>query len=828
MGSSKKHKEKDRERRDGEGKSKKRKHRSRSKSRSPGKEKKRRHRDRKSKSRSRSPIPQASDRREYDRNVSPIDADEEYLYGKSDQATARHGEDRRSEVQVFDYGHKNIDPHSEKAPKQIKENVNMSDVREHQSSGDGSSLSIEETNRLRMKLGLKPLDLPDSKSSSGQAKKTANTVHRPAVNMAEQRTTEKLKEKMANRKSQREIHSRLGKIKGLGESDSEDEDARAWVKKNRKLQAQREMAEKRAKMLEEMDEDFGISSLVDQDFKTGSKNNYTSQDLSGLRVEHDIERFEEGRNVVLTLKDKGILDEDDDDDVLVNVNIEDDERADKNVDNKKKKPNYTPYDQPELDEYGMMKPSNMLEKYDEEIDGAKKESFTLGARGSYDARHEKRMQEIRNELRAKGESLLTPKLSLATDYKTVEEVKAAAAFKKPKKKIRKIRKKDILKADDLLPLPDEVSSSGDYGSRSRGRGRLDIKSEDGEITEDSIGHQAMDTEAAFSTDMTVIPKIEVKSQPSAENEEEDLTGVALEEEQAQLELQATLAKARKLKLKKERKSALESLSAVNIKPDVDTTAASNITLNSISEFCRGLGEIPTYGLSGNREEERDEIMDQELELLEQKRREAEEEETTGGWAEVDVDVTPVDVQMEEAAILEDEPISTDGIGAALKLAQKKGFLEDDGSKKNTGLSAKAQEMLAKAYTIQDKNYNDLDEKNRKRDRYSGGMTTEFKEKTHYKPEVVLDYVDDSGRSLSQKEAFRQLSHRFHGKGSGKKKTEKRGKKVEEELLMKRMSSTDTPLNTLSLLQDKQRAEQSPYVLLSGSKGFTSNTISKPV
>ena len=57
---------------------------------------------------------------------------------------------------------------------------------------------------------------------------------------------------------------------------------------------------------------------------------------------------------------------------------------------------------------------------------------------------------------------------------------------------------------------------------------------------------------------------------------------------------------------------------------------------------------------------------------------------------------------------------------------------------------------------------------------------DFKEKDGYKPDVKLEYIDDSGRLLSQKEAFRYLSHRFHGKGSGKKKTEKRGKKIEEE------------------------------------------------
>ncbi len=34
--------------------------------------------------------------------------------------------------------------------------------------------------------------------------------------------------------------------------------------------------------------------------------------------------------------------------------------------------------------------------------------------------------------------------------------------------------------------------------------------------------------------------------------------------------------------------------------------------------------------------------------------------------------------------------------------------------------------------------------------------------------------------MNEKEAFRFLSHRFHGKGSGKKKTEKRAKKLVEE------------------------------------------------
>ena len=41
-------------------------------------------------------------------------------------------------------------------------------------------------------------------------------------------------------------------------------------------------------------------------------------------------------------------------------------------------------------------------------------------------------------------------------------------------------------------------------------------------------------------------------------------------------------------------------------------------------------------------------------------------------------------------------------------------------------------------------------------------------------------------------------------------------------LMKSMSSTDTPLGTVTLLQEKQKAEKTPYIVLSGGgKGIAS-------
>ena len=53
-----------------------------------------------------------------------------------------------------------------------------------------------------------------------------------------------------------------------------------------------------------MDEEFGISSLVEKEMKpSGPK--YSSKDLRGLKVLHDQSKFNEGTTTILTLADKG-------------------------------------------------------------------------------------------------------------------------------------------------------------------------------------------------------------------------------------------------------------------------------------------------------------------------------------------------------------------------------------------------------------------------------------------------------------------------------------------------------------------------------------------
>lgn len=77
-------------------------------------------------------------------------------------------------------------------------------------------------------------------------------------------------------------------------------------------------------MLEELDAQFGVSEVVESEKREKMRQKYTERDLKGLTVQHDLDSFAEERTTILTLKDKGVLDEEED--ILVNVNMQDDER----------------------------------------------------------------------------------------------------------------------------------------------------------------------------------------------------------------------------------------------------------------------------------------------------------------------------------------------------------------------------------------------------------------------------------------------------------------------------------------------------------------------
>ena len=82
----------------------------------------------------------------------------------------------------------------------------------------------------------------------------------------------------------------------------------------------------------------------------------------------------------------------------------------------------------------------------------------------------------------------------------------------------------------------------------------------------------------------------------------------MEEDDKELELQLALKKAQKLK--ESQSSSIEKV-VETIKQEPmgsEENQSGNIVLNATAEFCRTLGDIPTYGLAGNREENGQELM----------------------------------------------------------------------------------------------------------------------------------------------------------------------------------------------------------------------------
>jgi U4/U6.U5 tri-snRNP-associated protein 1 len=125
-------------------------------------------------------------------------------------------------------------------------------------------------------------------------------------------------------RKRRQMERKLHASKGLGDPE-EDESASLWVERMRMREEEKKMAEQRAKMLEEMDEEFGVEGLIQDSIMDHKQKAYTSRDLSGLKVEHGEGSFAEGQTVILTLKDAPVLEEGGD--VLENVNILDKEKV---------------------------------------------------------------------------------------------------------------------------------------------------------------------------------------------------------------------------------------------------------------------------------------------------------------------------------------------------------------------------------------------------------------------------------------------------------------------------------------------------------------------
>ncbi|KAI1745470.1 SART-1 protein [Xylaria scruposa] len=625
--------------------------------------------------------------------------------------------------------------------------------------------SIEETNRLRVSLGMKPLPVPGAngpqfkeKTPVAEGEEAASTLEtREAAaydNYKKVQDAELAKkrreEKAAAVKKARDAAKRFETLqgKGLGEADDDDDmDTKAWLASQKKRQKKIDKSRKE-------DEEASAAKAA-----AAAAAQYTSKDLAGVKVRHELDAFEDGDEQILTLADKDILAEDDEGDELENIQLREREKLSEKLNLKKKKPVYDPH---EINETGEQ---NILSQYDEEISGKKVKQFTLDGTGNstqpiVSLGHQQAPQLQQISLDILGD------LQPASDYLDVSEVK----IKKPKKKKSKstrqrpIDEEDVFSAQQIEEQSMDIDSGAGFVSRKR-------KTEDSELLDDE-------------------------------------------------DLQATLAAQRRNALKKRKKTRPEDLArqlrneAQN--EDVENEAKSGgLVIDEISEFVSGLTKEDIEERKARR------AASPQRQVVTAMEDESDEDEPMKDGDDIDEGRIKREssVPAEAAAIgVDEEKTIGTGIGAALQLLRERRLVNDAGSGELNESFRHQQAFLAEKrrrmeeieqatrhQRERDRQGGRLDrmsvqereqwarQQNNVRDQQASRQMAELFNKD-YKPSVDLKYVDEDGRLLGQKDAFKHLSHAFHGKGSGKGKTDKRLKKIEDEKRHEAQSVLDASQN----------------------------------
>lgn len=589
-------------------------------------------------------------------------------------------------------------------------------------------------------------------------------------------------EKAENRETTSELEQRISKMRGqrLMKSSEGAPEILSWVNRSRKIEekrnAEKEKTLQLSKIFEEQD------NMNDEGSDDEPATQVTTKHLGGVKVLHGLDKVLEGGAVVLTLKDQSILadgDINEEVDMLENVEIGEQKRRDEAYKASKKKVGV--YDDKFNDELGVEK--KMLPQYDDPVAD---EGLTLDSSGRFSGEAERKLQELRKRIQGVSASSRGEDLNsigkISTDYYTQEEM---TKFKKPKKK-KSLRKKEKL---DLNALEAEAIASGlgaeDLGPRNDGR-RQNLKEE----------QERIEAEMRSNAYQSALAKADEASkalrQEQVHTAVEDAPAFGDDDD----ELRKSLERARKIALKKQ--SAEENSGPQVMKllasSNANESASDNPNISSgdQSENKVVFTEMEEFvwGLQLDEEEKKPDSEDVFMEEdVAPSTSDQEMMDEDGGWTEVQEtmpDETHSEEKEEEVAPDEaiHEPAVGKGIAGALNLLKSRGTLKE---------------------TIEWGGRN-MDKKKSKLVGIVGGDGTK---------EIRIERTDEYGRILTPREAFRILSHKFHGKGPGKMKQEKRMRQYMEELKIKQMKNADTPSLSVERMREAQAKLQAPYLVLSG-------------
>lgn len=641
------------------------------------------------------------------------------------------------------------------------------------------SISLEETNKIRISLGLKPLT-DDSAPADDKEKQAEDNYAKQRERQVKERETKQIFDRISKVRNRRELHASL-KGATLGDPDGDTEDTLKWIKKAKKRD--KELAKKRQQELENLDRAF-------------QGDDYTEKDLVGLKVSHDFEDLGEGDARILTLKDSRILDNEEDE--LQNVEMAEEERTRKNNELKIKRRDYTGYDDDEFGDGKAGMKRSILAKYDEDIEGPRETDFRLGS--SVTSTTISGIQ-AKQELASVNKSLLS--IDYAKNLETRDYLQEGdIGFKKPKTKKKRSSRRAPIDGDENIM----------------------------EVDEKPVAPRPRELDANFVDDD---------------------------------ELQAALARSRRAKLHKLKKLSPEEIArkvaeernreqlsqADNLLQidDAEDGDANGLTFDDTSEFVRAISYNTTAVKTEPAEETSEPTPAKQIspsrDLSVAAGDEALDEIEAGEVVKEEdyEDMMEIIAEAEEktAAVNDDVEVGTSGektfgsgMAATLSLLRQQGVLAlpsaDQMSREDVQLQRdrflaeyRHRQIQRETDRLQSRSGNKdqatREYENRLREQQEARAQLElFKD---YKPDVEIVYYDEYGRVLTPKESWKALSHKFHGKGSGKMKTEKRLKKIAEEKKQAAMASGDTPLSMNRAFQIRQeKTGQAHFVLSVGNRG----------
>lgn len=554
------------------------------------------------------------------------------------------------------------------------------------------SCSVEETDRIRSSLGLKPLQRGPGEDAD------ETEAHR--LRTRSKHDVDDVRERIQRAKEKRLLDAKF-EGKKLAEDDEDQDDVKLWVKRNRN--GPKRAQEERKERLEP--HPSGLEGVA----------------IRGLNHE-----WNDGEEVVLTLKDQGVLDEEDDELELA-------ERM-QQLAKEKAKRRARPHDQmDEALEQGK-KPS-LLDKYDEEEE---EEFVRIGTGGIVDARN---IQPAKRETMREKLAALTP-MSTETgtkplpgladasgDYYTAEE---AATFLKPKKKkkrkLRKNRGELGLEEENLQQDCEHRAEPAEEGLESIQKSNGRVGSANGKATE-------MDLEG------------------DVDSEEDDV------------ELQQSLARARRAAFSKEASvrrgddAVLQAIRSRKQKPGaaVQNRDGGGMVLNEVEEFVAGIH------VDGQNTHEAG-TLEGSVDAGKNKSADAQDRERMDeGTADTGMAPPKEEPEAPVSSLLANEQHIGKGMAGALAMLKQKGELKP-------GLNWSGRTNDKKAVVRE-------------------GLDPIGNSAPSGVPDVNITYKDEFGRVLTPKEAFRELCYNFHGIRPSKNKREKRLKQYLEEIKEKQQMST---------------------------------------